>query len=234
MRIDVVAVSGGVDSATLLAQALKSGGEPVAVTVRYGQRHEHRETLAAKQVLDHYGVPWTSRHPLTLPTPSGTALTPLDGVDVPPEAPPDGGTPPTYVPHRNLLILALCAQVGEALALGRPGGPHEVHVHYGAHRDDHGGYPDCRRGFVTAFRGALRAGSRAVMEGHSLDVTAPFLDLTKTDVVSRAVTLGVPLHLTYSCYRGRPRHCGRCPTCAQRADAMAVNGLNLEGRPLCG
>lgn len=191
----VVLLSGGLDSAVSLA-AERDAVE--ALTVDYGQRHI-REIDAARQIAKYYNVPHTvvKLDPVLF---GGSALT--GDVDVP-----DGAaTEPdaTYVPARNTVLLALAASRAETIGARC--------VVIGAHADDAAAYPDCRRQYIEAIRDVLSEGT----VGH-VWVKAPFLGYTKAEIVQLADDLGVPIELTWSCYRGEEEPCGTCGACVGRA-----------------
>ena len=200
----VVLLSGGLDSATVLGLAVAQEGasDVEALSINYGQRHR-RELDSAKDLAAHYGVVHTmvSVDPVLF---GGSALT--SG----PEAPEGAASEPdaTYVPARNTVLLALAAARAEAV------GAKVVSI--GANADDAGGYPDCRRKFLESFREVLLIGT----VGH-VWVSAPLLSLTKSGVADLATELGVPIDLTWSCYRGGDEPCGTCGACELRNAALA-------------
>ena len=218
----LVLFSGGVDSTTCLAIAIdKYGAENVLpLSVCYGQKHI-RELLMARKICAHYGVTY---HDIDLREMfSGSDCSLLAGLaaDVPKESyaeqlsKTDGKPVSTYVPFRNGLFLAAAASI--ALSHGC-----EV-IYYGAHSDDAAGnaYPDCSQEFNDAISHAIYTGS-----GNALRVEAPFVGLTKADVVKRGLELHVPYELTWSCYETGDRPCGKCGTCRDRQAAFLANGIN--------
>lgn len=206
-RPSVVLLSGGMDSATCLAEA-SAKGPVVALTVAYGQRH-HRELRSARALARRFGV---VRHVL-LRLPLGpiapSALTDLH-IAVPPAGATPGRIPATYVPARNTILLAL------ALALAESSGAGSIYL--GINAVDYSGYPDCRPEFLRAFSRMSRWATRAgVEEGRPIQIRAPLLRLSKAQIVRRGARLGVPWELTWSCYRGGRRPCGDCDACRLRA-----------------
>lgn len=194
----VVVLSGGLDSAVALAEVKAAGLTPLAVTFDYGQSHA-REVLAARALAEHYGVDWRVQH---VPVFTGSALTgdralPLAGYD-------EATMSDTVVHGRNLVFASL------AVALAGEGGS----VTLGVHGGDHHIYPDCRPEF---WRGL----ERVVAQAYAVALRAPFIDWTKTQIVRRGAVLGVPFHLTYSCYVGGQEHCGKCGTCRERREAFS-------------
>ena len=218
----LVLSSGGVDSTTCLGLAVsKYGAENVtALAITYGQKHD-KEVQAARAVAAHYGVELIEldlslifRYDTTcsLLTGSDTEITKESYADQLKKT--DGKPVSTYVPFRNGLFLSSAASI--ALSKGC-----EV-IYYGAHSDDAAGnaYPDCSEAFNKAMNDAIFLGS-----GNQLHIEAPFVRLTKADVVKIGLELGVPYELTWSCYEGGETPCGVCGTCRDRAAAFAANGI---------
>ena len=206
MKKAVVLLSGGLDSATALYWAKKRGYSPVALSVRYGQRH-WRELKAAKAVAEAAKVPL---HAVDVPLPwldHASSLTDksLKIPDLPLSRIGRGGVPTTYVPGRNTLFLALAASLADSIGADA--------VVIGANVLDYSGYPDCRGGFLSAFEKAARRGTRRA----KLKVLAPLLKLDKRGIIRLAEKVGAPLSLTWSCYAGKSRPCGRCDSCKLRA-----------------
>ena len=218
----LVLSSGGVDSTTCLGLAVSQyGAENVtALAITYGQKHD-KEVQAARAVAAHYGVELIELD-LSLIFQYDTTCSLLTGSDteIPKESyadqlkKTDGNPVSTYVPFRNGLFLSSAASI--ALSKGC-----EV-IYYGAHSDDAAGnaYPDCSEAFNKAMNDAIFLGS-----GNQLHIEAPFVRLTKADVVKIGLELGVPYELTWSCYEGGETPCGVCGTCRDRAAAFASNGI---------
>lgn len=216
----LVLCSGGVDSTTLLAMAVeKYGAENVfALSISYGQRHE-KEIESAKKVASHYGVEQRFLDLASIFTDSDCSLLLHSTQDVPEEsyadqlAQTDGKPVSTYVPFRNGLFLSSAASMALSLDC-------EV-VYYGAHHDDWAGnaYPDCSQEFVDAMNCAIVEGT-----GGELRLEAPFVQLSKADIVAQGLKLNVPYELTWSCYEGGEKPCGVCGTCIDRAAAFEANG----------
>lgn len=218
----LVLSSGGVDSTTCLGLAVSQyGAENVtALAITYGQKHD-KEVQAARAVAAHYGVELIELD-LSLIFQYDTTCSLLTGSDteIPRESyadqlkKTDGKPVSTYVPFRNGLFLSSAASI--ALSKGC-----EV-IYYGAHSDDAAGnaYPDCSEAFNKAMNDAIFLGS-----GNQLHIEAPFVRLTKADVVKIGLELGVPYELTWSCYEGGETPCGVCGTCRDRAAAFAANGI---------
>ncbi|MEY9946616.1 7-cyano-7-deazaguanine synthase QueC [Kitasatospora sp. GAS1066B] len=213
-KLAVLAFSGGMDSSTLAGHYHQSGYELILLSFDYGQRHT-RELASARAVAAHYAA---EHHVVDLTTVGalmpGSALTDPD-VEVPDGHYEDETMRITVVPNRNAIMANIAAgiaaaRVAELVALG-------------IHAGDHTVYPDCRPSFVDA----LRVSVDSALEGlHVPRVEAPFLHLRKVDIALRAAELGVPLQLSWSCYRGGELHCGRCGTCTERREAFELAGLS--------
>lgn len=223
----LVLCSGGVDSTTLLAKAVKEYGAQgvVALSISYGQKHA-REIEAARAVAQHYGVAQRFLNLSAIFADSQCSLLAHSDEAIPQgayaeqQAQSEGSAVSTYVPFRNGLFLSSAASM--ALSLGCSV------VYYGAHHDDWAGsaYPDCSPEFVAAMGSAIALGT-----GDELRLEAPFVNASKGDIVREGLALGVPYELTWSCYEGAEHPCGTCATCLDRAAAFAANGV---GDPLLG
>ncbi len=221
----LVLFSGGVDSTTCLAIAVEKYGadEVLALSVRYGQKHI-RETQAAKKIAQHYGVALKELDLTSIFADSSCSLLSSSDQEIPKESydkqlEKTGGAPvSTYVPFRNGLFLSSAASI--ALSNGCE------EIFYGAHSDDAAGnaYPDCSSEFNEAINRAIYLGS-----GNALTVTAPFIGMTKAEVVKWGLKLKAPYELTWSCYEGGDRPCGKCGTCIDRAKAFKANGIEDPG-----
>jgi 7-cyano-7-deazaguanine synthase len=216
-RRAVVVLSGGLDSTVALAEYLERGYLIQALSIDYGQRHAQAELRAAYAVAAHYGV----RHAVADLSELGpllgrSALTAHHGtgaVDVPDGHYADESMRATVVPNRNAILASVA--VGFAVAARA-----DVVV-LGVHAGDHPIYPDCRPEFLTALNTLVKVAN----DGFAPPVVdAPFLTFDKAAIVARGVALGVPLELTWSCYRGGSVHCGTCGTCVERAEAFTVAG----------
>jgi 7-cyano-7-deazaguanine synthase len=214
----VVLLSGGMDSATVLAIAKAEGFTPYALSFRYGQRHA-AELDAAARVATSAGV---ARHVVAnvdLRLFGGSALTD-DAIRVPKDLG-DGGIPVTYVPARNTIFLSFALAWAETL------GASDVFI--GVNALDYGGYPDCRPEYLRAYeRMARLATARAVEGRQNLCIHAPLIELTKAQIIGRGLNLGVDFSLTWSCYdpssAGHP--CHSCAACLLRAQGFAALGIH--------
>lgn len=215
----VVLLSGGLDSATVLAEARAQGFELYALTVRYGQRHSV-EIDAARRVAQAIGVTQHVVTKLDLRVFGGSALT--DDIDVPKDTPPDAigsGIPVTYVPARNTIFLALAMAWAETL------GASDVFI--GVNALDYSGYPDCRPEFIEAFERLAAVATKAGVEGKALDIHTPLIRMTKSEIIRRGVELGVDYENTVSCYdpSSEGEACGRCDACALRRKGFREAGV---------
>ena len=217
----MVLFSGGVDSTTCLGIAVdKYGAENVvALSIAYGQKHT-KEIECSQKIAQHYGVEHLYLDLGKIFQYSNCSLLSHSDQEIPTESyakqieKTHGAPVSTYVPFRNGLFLSSAASI--ALSKGC-----EV-IYYGAHSDDAAGnaYPDCSDAFNKAINDAIYIGS-----GNQLKVEAPFIGLTKAQVVKKGLELKVPYELTWSCYMGEDKPCGVCGTCIDRAKAFEENGV---------
>ncbi|AOD14044.1 7-cyano-7-deazaguanine synthase QueC [Xanthomonas fragariae] len=214
MKKAVVLLSGGMDSAAVIALAQEQGFAVYALSLRYGQRHTS-ELDAAARVAAAQGVITHKVLDVDLRSIGGSALT--DDIEVP-EAGGDG-IPVTYVPARNTIMLSLALGWAEVI------GANDLFC--GVNAVDYSGYPDCRPEFVRAFEVLANLATKAGVEGAGLRVHAPLQFLSKADIVREGVRLGVDFGLTVSCYRAdaNGRACGHCDACRLRAAGFADAGV---------
>ncbi|MDH4185821.1 MAG: 7-cyano-7-deazaguanine synthase QueC [Nitrospira sp.] len=214
----VVLASGGLDSTVTAAIAKQEGYELFLLTMAYGQRHAV-EVERARQVAAALGAANHLVMDLDLRAIGGSALT--GQAAVPKDRASDErsrGIPVTYVPGRNLIFLSIAAAHAEVVGASC--------IYFGANVLDYSGYPDCRPEFIHAFEAAVREGTKAGVEGRSLQVKAPLLMLTKADIIRRGNELHVPFHLTHSCYDPvGVQACGRCDSCVIRREGFAKVGV---------
>lgn len=222
----VVLLSGGLDSATSAAQAIADGYELIALSLRYGQRHD-RELIAAKRVAEHLGIPEHFVVDVNLAQWGGSALTDQT-VDIPTDGVKSGVIPSTYVPGRNTVFLAIALSLAEARAAEA--------IYLGINAVDYSGYPDCRPEYLEAYQHLATLSSKTGLEGKAPKLVAPLVMDSKVDIVQRALRLGVPIHLTWSCYQGEDEPCGLCDSCRIRdralIDASRPDLATLIGRQL--
>ncbi|QBH04514.1 7-cyano-7-deazaguanine synthase QueC [Xanthomonas oryzae] len=214
MKKAVVLLSGGMDSAAVIALAQEQGFAVYALSVRYGQRHTS-ELDAAARVATAQGVIAHKVVDVDLRSIGGSALT--DDIDVPDAG--GDGIPVTYVPARNTIMLSLALGWAEVV------GANDLFC--GVNAVDYSGYPDCRPEFVRAFEVLANLATKAGVEGAGLRVHAPLQFLSKADIVREGVRLGVDFGLTVSCYRADAdgRACGHCDACRLRAAGFADAGV---------
>ena len=215
MKKAVVLLSGGMDSAAVVAIAREQGFAVHALSVRYGQRHTS-ELDAARRVAEALGVVAHKVVDVDLRSIGGSALTD-DAIDVPEAG--GEGIPSTYVPARNTIMLSLALGWAEVL------GANDLFC--GVNAVDYSGYPDCRPEFIAAFERLANLATKAGVEGAGLHVHAPLQFLSKADIVREGVRLGVDFGLTVSCYQAddQGRACGHCDACRLRAAGFADAGV---------
>jgi 7-cyano-7-deazaguanine synthase len=211
----VVLLSGGLDSATVLAMARAAGRECYALSVSYGQRH-HAELDAAARIARTLGAREHRLMHVDLARIGGSALTDRS-INVP--TAPGEGIPVTYVPARNTIMLSL------ALAWAEVAGAAEIHI--GVNAVDYSGYPDCRPEYVAAFERLAALATRAGVEGGALAIRAPLVNLSKAQIIREGVKLGVDYSMTVSCYQADAagRACGACDSCRLRREGFAAAGV---------
>ena len=212
----VVLLSGGLDSATTLGWARREGYACRALSVDYGQRHA-AELECARRIARAMAVAEHRVVRLDLAQFGGSALTDR-AIDVP-EAGLQPGIPVTYVPARNTILLALA--LGWAEVLGAQA------IFVGANAVDYSGYPDCRPEYLRAFESMANLATRAGVEGRRIEVRAPLVDLPKAAIIRLALSLGVDLAGTLSCYQpdSEGRACGRCDACRIRRAGFEAAGV---------
>ncbi|MBT3197409.1 MAG: 7-cyano-7-deazaguanine synthase QueC [Gammaproteobacteria bacterium] len=202
----VVLLSGGLDSATVLALAQHQGYLCYALSLDYGQRHRV-ELKAAARVAQQAGVVEHKTLPIDLRPIGGSALTDST-IDVPETM--DEGIPITYVPARNLLFLSLALGWAEVI------GASDLFI--GVNAVDYSGYPDCRPEFIDAFQKTSNLATQAGVEGRPFTIHTPLINLSKAEIIKQGSQLGVDYSVTLSCYQAdlRGRACGRCDSCRLR------------------
>lgn len=214
----VILLSGGLDSATVAAIAKAQGFALYALSFAYGQRH-HIELEAAARVAAHVGVVEHRTISLaSLGALGGSALTDST-IAVPKDREMNSDIPATYVPARNTLFLSYALAWAEVL--------HADDIFIGVNALDYSGYPDCRPEYIAAFARMANVATRAGVEGHTLRIHTPLIHLTKAEIITEGMRLGVPYHLTLSCYDPSPTGaaCGHCDSCHLRAKGFAEAGM---------
>lgn len=203
----VCLLSGGLDSAVAAALALQAGFDIYPLSINYNQRHA-RELESAEKLAAHWSAPLKR---LIVAHPGGSALT--GDMEVPLDRKIDESIPVTYVPGRNTIFTALAASYAEVIGAGV--------VYVGFNALDYSGYPDCRPEYVEAMNKVLAIGFKRSVEGEPITIAAPLVTMTKSEIIGVGKSLGVPFHLTWSCYSGGTEPCGRCDSCIIRAKGFA-------------
>jgi len=216
MKKAVVLLSGGLDSATVLAIARDQGFACYCLSFDYHQRHV-AELNAAKRVAEALGAAEHRVFQLDLSTFGGSALT--DNSIAVPQSP-TTGIPVTYVPARNTIMLSLSLAWAEVLEARD--------IFIGVNALDYSGYPDCRREYIDAFERMANLATKAAVEGDPVRIHAPLIDLTKAQIIRRGVSLGVDYGLTVSCYQADAKGyaCGQCDSCRIRREGFTAAGLD--------
>ena len=219
MKPAVVLLSGGIDSSTTLAIAIAEGFEAYALSFDYGQRHQI-ETEAARRVADSLGVKEHRIAKIDMHVFGGSALT--DDVEVPKkrsEAEIAHGIPVTYVPARNTIFLAYALSWAEVVQASD--------IFLGVNAIDYSGYPDCRPEFIATFENLANLGTKAGVEGRRFHIHTPLIKFSKSEIIRKAVELGVDLSLTHSCYDPSPEGfaCAECDSCLLRLKGFREAGL---------
>ena len=212
-QLAVCLVSGGMDSCVTAAIAQEENDELAFLHVSYGQRTEKRERESFEAIADHFDV--TSRLVISLEQLArigGSSLTdnsiPVTAANL--SAP---GIPSSYVPFRNAHLLSAAVSWGEVIGANA--------IYIGAVAEDSSGYPDCRPEFYDAFQTVLDVGTKPETQ---ITIRTPVIAMRKSEIVSRGIELGAPLHLTWSCYQQSELACGNCDSCALRLRAFREAG----------
>ena len=211
----VILVSGGLDSATVMATAKSEGYELYAISFNYSQRHQV-ELNAAKLLCQQFGVKEHKIIELDLTQIGGSALTDAS-IDVPEEE--TSGIPVTYVPARNTIFLAIALGWAEVLEA--------QHIFVGVNAVDYSGYPDCRPEYIAAFESMANLATRIGTEQNSIKIMTPLIDLTKAEIILQGIANGVDYSQTVSCYQAddEGRACGRCDSCRLRKQGFDDAGI---------
>lgn len=196
--------------------AREAGCELIALTIDYNQRHRI-ELESAARIATHLGAIEHIVLPLDLTRFGGSALT--ADIDVPKAGVDEGGIPVTYVPARNTIFLSLCLGLAEAR------GAHDLWI--GVNALDYSGYPDCRPEFIHSFEIMANLATKAGIEGNGFSIHTPLLHMTKAEIATEAIRLGLDAGMSWSCYDPTPdnKPCGQCDSCRLRAKGFADAGL---------
>ena len=207
----VLIYSGGLDSTVLLYHLRAAGHLVHALSVNYGQRHvcelDHAADICSELQLPNPVADLSAIQPLL----AGSSLTSAD-IEVAEGHYTEETMKSTVVPNRNMILLSIAA--GHALSIGAQ------QIAYAAHSGDHAIYPDCRNEFADAMAEAIR-----LCDWSTVELSRPFVDWTKADIVRRGAELNLPFEKTWSCYKGGEIHCGRCGTCIERREAFDLAGI---------
>jgi len=204
----VIIYSGGMDSYTVLHKALQQGVQPTALSFNYGQRHKKELDYAARVCkslnIPHTIVDISAINQLL----AGSSLT--DDIAVPEGHYEEPSMKQTVVPNRNMILLSLA--IGHAVSIEANA------VYYGAHSGDHAIYPDCRPEFVERMNDVSR-----IANYEPIDIVSPYLNNTKGEILADGLAMGLDYGLTWTCYNGREKACGKCGACQERLEAFALN-----------
>jgi 7-cyano-7-deazaguanine synthase len=216
MKRAVVLLSGGMDSATVLAMARTQGFTCYALSVDYGQRH-HAELAAAQRVAQTLGA---HEHRVVKIDLTGFGGSSLTDSKIAVSQQPTEGIPLTYVPARNTIMLSLALAWAEVLQA--------QDIFIGVNAVDYSGYPDCRPAYIEAFERMANLATKAAVEGHPLTVHAPLLHLSKSEIIRQGRALGVDFAQTVSCYQADEtgRACGVCDSCRLRHAGFVAAGVD--------
>ena len=211
----IVLLSGGLDSLTTLAIAQNEGYECFALHVIYGQRHSS-ETMAARNIAKNYNLTEFREINADMSWLKSSALTNHD-ISIPEQR--SEGIPVTYVPARNTIMMSFAAAWAESLEAS--------HLFLGVNAVDYSGYPDCRPEFIEAFKKMVNLGTKAAIEGVPFDIHTPLIGLTKEEIISKGIDLGVDYSLSISCYQADQNGyaCGKCDSCYLRSQGFEKAGI---------
>ena len=207
----IISLSGGMDSATVLAEAISQGRACMGVGFYYGSKHNQYENAMAQKLANHYSIPYQLLNLEGVMKGFKSSLM-LDGGDIPEGHYENENMSETVVPARNIIFISILAGVAWSNSAD------EVWV--GIHAGDHAIYPDCRPPFALAMNDAICMGT-----GGKVVLKHPFLHATKTQILQIGIKLRVPHHLTRTCYKNQEKACGVCGSCRERLEAFSLNGI---------
>jgi len=209
----VILVSGGMDSATAVYEAIEQGFEPYFLHTSYGQRTEDKEYQCAKELAETVGAADFLHIETGHLAQIGESSLTDDEMDVQAADLESDEIPTSYVPFRNANLLSMATSYAEATEASA--------LFIGAHSEDFSGYPDCRPAFFEAFQNVIDVGTKPETE---ISLKAPFVEYTKTEIAERGLELDVPYEITWSCYKDEAPACGTCDACAFRLEAFRETG----------
>ena len=213
----VVLLSGGLDSCVTLAIAKEENDEVYAITFDYGQRHE-KEVESARKLGQHYGVVKHLILKIPLDQVAESSLTREDQPIPQHESVEEViEIPSTYVPGRNIVLLSYALSWAESVQADS--------IYIGAHTQDYSGYPDCRPEFLKAFENMARLGTRRGAQGKQIELKYPVINLRKAQIIKKGAEMNVPFELTWSCYEGGAKACGKCDSCQFRLKGFEEVGM---------
>ncbi|MBL1211073.1 7-cyano-7-deazaguanine synthase QueC [Geminocystis sp. GBBB08] len=215
----IVLFSGGLDSSTSAAIAIESGYDTIALSFRYGQKHAKELEIAQKLapklgIKEHYIID------INLSLWGGSSLTD-DNMDIPEDGIKPHEIPSTYVPGRNTVFIAIALSLAEV--------KEAEGIFLGINAVDYSGYPDCRPEYLSAFQQLANFSSKVGVEGKPPQLIAPLIQLSKEEIVKKAISLNVPIEETWSCYQGEEKPCGVCDSCRIRNEALIKAGYTIRG-----
>ncbi len=220
----MILLSGGIDSSTAVAKSLEDGYALYPLLFNYGQRHS-RELDSSRKIAEHYSLKVKTIQ-VDLTQIGGSSLTSGEEVDNHEFEDIGKSIPTTYVPSRNIIFLSMASSYAEVVGA--------TSIIYGANSVDYSGYPDCRPEFVRAMERALNLGTKKGVES-GFRIEAPLQYLTKGEIIREGLKLGVPYELTWSCYRGEEKACGKCDSCLLRLkgfmEANSVDPVDYSSYP---
>jgi len=208
----VISLSGGLDSAVLLGRMKNIGYDVHCVTFDYGSKHGHYEIDAARKLAAWYSIPWQVIDVRGVFSGFASALLKTDERMIPEGHYEDSSMSQTVVPGRNMIFASILAGLAQSIGYDSVG--------LGIHAGDHAIYPDCRPAFYAGMGAAVSAATE-----QNIELYAPFLDMTKGEIVAEGGRYKVPFRLTRTCYKDQPLPCGLCGSCTERLEAFAFAGL---------
>ncbi|MEN3014234.1 MAG: 7-cyano-7-deazaguanine synthase QueC [Endomicrobiia bacterium] len=212
----IILLSGGLDSTTTLYYLLHKKFEPLCIIFDYGQRHK-KEINYAKKIAKNLNLKYYIVK-IDLPWKGSSLIDKKQKIPVHKNLKFENNKiPSTYVPARNMIFLSYAVSLAEVTKIN--------YIFYGAHQIDFSGYPDCRKEFIYSFQKMVNVSTKLALSGKKIKIIAPFINYDKSQIIKLAVKLNVPLHLTWSCYKGDKKPCGVCDACKYRKAGFEKLGL---------
>ena len=210
----IILVSGGMDSCVTVASAKADGYDSSFLHINYGQRTEKRELKAFYDIADHYSIDERLVVDLSHLSTIGSSCLTDKNIEIPDANLDNSDIPISYVPFRNANILSIAVSWAEVIKA--------TAIYVGAVEEDSSGYPDCRRSFFDAFQATTNAGTKPET---NIKIITPLIALIKKEIVEKGISLNVPLHLTWSCYKNEDIPCRKCDSCALRERGFRKAGI---------